>query len=68
MKDKKNSGFYMRASQLDKKEISKLAQRLHCSESEAIRRSVAFMLEVTKTTRFPKERIINVRIIDEGEK
>lgn len=56
MKNKKSLGFYMRASRLDKEEISKLAHRLRCNDSEAIRRSVAFMLEATQTTQFPDPR------------
>ena len=51
MKDKKTKFWIMRATKIEKANISKLAKRLQAKEAEAVRQAVNFMLESTEACR-----------------
>ena len=53
MSEKKNTAFYMKASEADKTNIARLANRLHVSESDAVRIAVSELLQSGKIPNIP---------------
>lgn len=53
MREKKNTAFYMKASQTDKSDIARLARRWRVSESDAVRLAVKQSLQSQAMPRTP---------------
>lgn len=53
MSEKKNTAFYMKASEVDKSNIARLAHRLRVSESDAVRIAVSVLLQSDRLPQLP---------------